>query len=811
MDFSSSAMRQYDELREKIAAQMEAADTLLRRCASALPEFEPPQLTPLGEKLRQDRFNLVLTGGFQNGKSTLFSYLCGGRELSPIGPGNGGTPTSAARIVALPVQEGGAEYAIVRWRTPDELLASLGEWVVPHYMQARHENGRINSSWRYVTTEDIDLDCDEARHRLADIARKALENPGQNAMIIDQARMALLIAWFYPDFREAISQPERAQRYDSLETVIRLSSYPRSWQQRWKEAHDSNWQSGFTRGDVSFVFIHSVEYHIDSARLRQLGCCLIDSPGLSASKWDSDIAAQCMRESDAILYLFSGDKSISVDDCNNVSRCTEAGSDDKIFFGANLRMSAAQWQENKRESLQVLDQQGYQNPPFYDFHAGLALRTSELCALDSGCLSLASAAAIDRELEAADCLCNDDNRRMFLEGTLGKFLSSFTQPNLFTPGKTLADFKRTVCDEVFTDYNALEELSGIPAFVKSVRRQILARKKKSLLRRKGSGLLVSVLDETSKLISKELETLQKQRNGGADNLEELEKEYQKFEAEMKKVKEGIHRQIKQSAEDLSKLYCKKLQQALEDRKTDIIGLTTTNFVGPYDNLGSLKEPWAPANAEIIVTFNNLLIEQLRGALHQLCRVIANEFCQTEAYKMAARRYESLCEAYDDKQLPRKLVEHVGADNNAARCNIKGWGGDIMENIRQGNVSALLWSLLPGMNSNWERAENAVNQVWDTILEGMKEVLDQGVLYRKDEPKGPLQQMWDTYSTVASMLDDQVKTRQLELHRAREAARATAAQLDSRIHSLNELQAELEKMQEASRQLDILVNDELVED
>ena len=116
-----------------------------------------------------------------------------------------------------------------------------------------------------------------------------------------------------------------------------------------------------------------------------------------------------------------------------------------------------------------------------------------------------------------------------------------------------------------------------------------------------------------------------------------------------------------------------------------------------------------------------------------------------------------------------------------------------------------------MNSNWERAENAVNQVWDTILEGMKEVLDQGVLYRKDEPKGPLQQMWDTYSAVARMLDEQVKTRQLELHRAREAARATAAQLDSRIHSLNELQAELEKMQEASRQLDILVNDELVED
>lgn len=793
---------------------MDAADDFLTRCAESLAEFSYQPLKPLSDKLRQDRFNMVLTGGFQNGKSTMFSYLCGGSEISPVGTGCGGTPTSAVRITALAVNPGETEYAVVRWRSQRELLASLGDWLVPHYMQDRKESNRMRASGKYVTTDDINLESDDARNHLAELAKSILSRPtGNKSEIIEQVRMTLLIALFYPYFRKEVLNSHQGQRFDSLKDIVRMSSYPKSWQQRWAEVQKSNWQPGFTKDDVAFIFIHSIEYHIDSEQLRQLGCCLIDSPGLSASKWDTDIAAHCLRESDAILYLFKGDKSVSLDDCAHIERCAAGSTDDKILFGANLRMPKSQWQGNKSESIHILEQNGYQQPSFFDFHAGIALRTAELCALEGNRLSAASIDAIDRELQPHGLPCDDENRRKFLEGTLNEFLGSFTRPNPLSPGKSLNDYKISFDGETYTNYQELEELSGIPAFVKAARRQILARKKESLLRRKGSEYLLAVLKGTHDTIKNELTNLGNQISGHADELDKLEEKWESFEKQLCKDRDQLDKLMKRSTDELCCEYCKQLKCALNMKRADIIGLTANHFVGPFDQLIHLKLPDAPVETEVIHNFSMKLNETLRAVLARVCRVADNQLCLHESFKAAEKCYKELLEFYDCSNAPQQLINSRQIERSLESCGLKRWGASIMESIRQDNVASMWAQLLTAglmAKSNWERAETVVNKHWDVIIHSLNETLKE-IFNRDDGIKGPLRQMWDARDELNHYFDEQYSNRKAELTRAREASHADKEEMQQRINQLQGLQTELQNMMETARELDNQVETTLDDD
>jgi hypothetical protein len=216
MNYTSEAQDRYVALREETAQLLDKAQELLRRSSEEIAKCQPGQLDGLAEKLRNDRFNLVLTGGFQTGKSTMFCYLCGGRELSPVGAGGGGIRTSGVRVAAIPVQSGKQEYAIVKWRTADELLASLGSWLVPHYVEARHKREAQDPLRNYITSDDIELQNEGDCKRLANLAIEKLNGFASKApgTEIEQARMALLIAWFAPYFLEHISQQESQTCYN---------------------------------------------------------------------------------------------------------------------------------------------------------------------------------------------------------------------------------------------------------------------------------------------------------------------------------------------------------------------------------------------------------------------------------------------------------------------------------------------------------------------------------------------------------------------------------------------------------------------
>ncbi|MBQ2380278.1 MAG: hypothetical protein II295_07815 [Akkermansia sp.] len=813
MNYSSEEQQRYAALCEDTAKQLDAAQELLRSCSTEIAECDPQQLNGLADKLRNDRFNLVLTGGFQTGKSTMFCYLCGGRELSPVGAGGGGIRTSGARVAAIPVQEGEKEFAVIKWRTPDELLASLGSWLVPYYVEARKKQGVQDIYRDYVTSQDINLDDAAARNRLAALSLEKLNDIASSlgGEVIELVRMALLIAWFYPYYRELIHRPDRQTRYDSLEHVVRMASYPKGWEQRWKRMRENGWKEGFTHEDVPFVFIHSIEYHIDSFYLRQLGCCLVDSPGLSASKWDSDIAAQCMNESDAVLYIFKGDKAISMDDCANVNICAESGADGKLLFGANLRMPRFRWTDCRDVSILLLERDNYKVSSFYDFHAGIALRAAELCALADGKLHSSAQEALDRELAAAGMCANDENRRTLLTQLLDDYLNEFTKPNQIMKGKCLSDYTEKAFGEEYINYQELEELSGIPAFIRAARREVLARKKESLLRRNGSRRIIDALSAAQTAMKEELGVLSNRLAGQDIDIESKQKENKRYAMQCQTILQKLDTQFRNSDNYLTDLYADRLNKALLTKKAEIIELTANSFVGPWNQIAQGRNPAAPVAAQILMNYNARLEVILKNVLCDLCRFIAVDIVQRPAYQLALSEYNNICGLYnlDPKAT---LIPHQAHDNFVTTAHIPGWGGNIMDHIRQGNWLALFMKPIPGVMTERDRATAAVNACWNDIGNGMQEVLRENILYRRWEQsqnrRGPLQQMWDVRDAFKAHLDMMLQNKKEALERARVAASECKQQMETKCMRLKELSKQAETMLSAARKLDELIQNEL---
>lgn len=776
VDYSSPELLTYDNFRQNIAVLLDDIDALLRDCTQTMPGYEYKSLEGLSKKLRQNRFNFVLTGGFQSGKSTLFSYLCDGRELSPIGGGGGGIRTSGSRVIAVPIDEGQKEYAVVKWRNQDELLASLGRWLVPFYMEDRKARGKENMSRACVTSDDIDLDNREHRNRLAELAIGQLKERPESSEVLEQIRIALLVSWFYEWFKDKISSPTRETRYDLLEKVVQLSSYPDGWEMRWKRLNENGWKDGFHKEDVEFVFIHSIKYYIDSPRLRQLGSCLIDSPGLSASQWDTDIAEECMREADAVLYLLKGERAVSLDDCKNIRTCTEAGADDYILFGANLRLSKADWKAPKQESESVLQREGYSVPPIYDVHAGIGLRAMELCALESGGLSRASQNAVDKELRQEGVETNDDNRLKFLKLQLDKYLSDLTREPL-AKGKSLDDYTEESFGEKNVNYRHLDELSGIPDFVRAASRRILARKKKSLLHQNGSLKALNELRSISKDIERELENLQKTSDSSDNKKTQIDNESQHLGNDI----EELSRLAQSFDDDFRKRYNDLLLDGLKRRKDDIIALTADVFVGPWNNIGGWKAPWAAASGKVIANYESRLQDILTEQIRYVCTVMGLSLFRDEKLDDFDKKHKEVCKKYGIDYHSVKSRFHMLEPD---KPEVKGWGRPIMEHIRIGNTLAMITSLVGA--TDYERAKDAVEKNWYVIEQGMEEILRGNVFYRKNEPRGPVQIVRDAYDDIVPHLKQKQRILDSELIRLKNAAEEETNSRNRRIKRVMEL-------------------------
>lgn len=359
--------------------------SLLNRAAETegLEEADPAYFRRLAERAAADRFEIVLAGEFQSGKSTTFNALCDGRPLAPTGSG---IRTSACLVSADPLSDlatdpaadlGEAEWAEIRWRSNAELVAGFSDLLLPHLQGV--DPGRFGTVSAGELGEHLDLESAgdrallqtavEAEWELWQKDRAAYDPEGRGQL--DVLRAATLTLRF-ADAPERQALRERNQF--ELAEARAMMAFPEDWESRWRPGEASL----FAFEEVRFLFVAGIRLHVQSPRLGQIGAVLTDCPGLLASRWDTETARAAMLRADAVLYLFDGSKTPKMTDLSALRFIRNNGMAHKLLFGFNMRGHSLEASRRIREAgLTALENAGYQveDSEAVLFHALLALRS----------------------------------------------------------------------------------------------------------------------------------------------------------------------------------------------------------------------------------------------------------------------------------------------------------------------------------------------------------------------------------------------------------------------------------------------------
>lgn len=563
----------------------EAADALAQ--AQQIQKRPHSYSTP-ADKLRADSYTLVLIGAFQSGKSTLFNYLCDGRELSPIGPGGGGLRTSGCMVTAHPVKEGGEERAVITWRKPEELLAALGASLVNYY-----ENP---TSYSALTTNEVNLDRDEDRAKLAEFAVKELTDSDANLSNEEKEllRFTLIVCRFYKNFAEKCKKVTDTCTPDE---AVALTSYPQDWANKWCKTQETNsWEElpEFSVDEVNFAFCGGVELFLDSPVLRNIGCSIIDCPGLFISKWDTDIATRCIKAANAILYMFAGNKSLTQEDLQALKECVRLGGSHKMIFGANVRVSLQQWENILNNGvLPTLKQNRFDSPVVHNFHSAIALRSRELMYQEYDMLPPSSKAAIALEISLKGKPMSVEE---FLRRELKKFIRSLTDDE-----EELSDYEGK--------YPELEKLSGVPDFVGAASNHVLETRATSVLIHEGTKQLEGSLTQAKSELNKLKQLLEKNLDEAKTELSEENEKLKQFRESRNRHENSLSTELQEAIRVIYQQYDAHIQTKIGKNQEKLIQITCDLM---------------PSTLAILFTDKNKLIQKYNEAVGQVLSTILEE-------------------------------------------------------------------------------------------------------------------------------------------------------------------------------------------
>lgn len=430
-----SSKNEYCDLQQRLSVLQKHLRRIYPVCDSATtlstPEGEPPYIH------RVRHCTLALMGEFQNGKSTLFNYLCDGRELSPMGKG---ISTSCCRVAAHALSDAQeTEHAYVQWRTENELRSLI-------------ENALPGDKVTYLN---------HAEPLLAEKLLKAPDAPETTDTRAqrDMLHFALLAAHFYPKYAHLCRQ-EKSRK--SLQQAVQLASYPTDWEELWMKvrAAGGRLKGIFTEETAAFVFCRGIDLYLHSPMLSALGCSVVDSPGFFSAEWDTKIANECAQEASSILYILNGKNSLSEPELAQLQKLPK----DKIIFAANLHTDRRNWKRILEKSIKPrLTEPGldFVNPVVHEFHAAMALRARELHLLQMHRLPEMSRAAIEHDIKQGNRTCD------------ANALSEYLKKRLKCYAETLAGDD----DVKDAEPSDLEMESGVPNMLSEVIQEIMRRHK----------------------------------------------------------------------------------------------------------------------------------------------------------------------------------------------------------------------------------------------------------------------------------------------------------------------------------------------
>ena len=599
------------ELSERIRPILERAQTIQNRAAA----YETP-----AEALKKDAYTLVLIGAFQSGKSTLFNYLCDGRELSPIGPGGGGVRTSGCMVTAHPIAEGAQERASVTWRKPEQLLAALGTPLLKYFEEP--------TSTQAITPNDIDLYNPADRDKLAGFAIEELQNG--NTKDEELLRFTLVACRFFDRFA---SRCEADFTECSPEEAVKLTSYPQDWLPRWEQIENNGWNlDAFTEEEVNFAFCGGVELYLDSAFLRSMGCSVIDCPGLFISKWDSEIATDCIRKANAILYMFGGRQAMTQEDIRALESCVQLGGRHKIIFGANLHVGRTEWNRILTNGvLPTLRKHGFENPLVHNFHSALALRSRELLLSNYGLLSDASRNAIGISMASHEFTDSADEYLKYLLNTYISNLTSFKQ--------NLGNY--------MPDYAALEDLSGVPGFVQAANAHVVGTRATSMLIHEGVHKMTDSLREAESELMQQRDLLNMEVDKAQEECDKQRKRLADFRESRRVHEDAISAGLDTAVGDIYSLYWEKLNKVFQNRENELVDATEKHMPGLLDMAFRDKN-------SLILQYTEALGEVLSSILKQVSDDIRDNFKTIHPVSTLKHVFEG-----NRKELMKKLAGFNG--------------------------------------------------------------------------------------------------------------------------------------------------------
>lgn len=528
MDISSD---QYTVFRDRLTKLLQEASELPGLSAQNATHIEASR-----RKLSEDEFEIALVGEFQGGKSTTFNSFCDGREISPRGKAGGGLKTSGCIIRAKNISDTAIEeHAIVRWRTPQELLMGFDDMLRNKIQSEQSEPSEymINLMGRF------DPSTKKGQKAIKEVAEKEIKIWNDDKILydaddrglIDLIRFGLLVAEYYTHpFIEQL----RAKSRFTIDEARRFVVFPEDWQTRWE-----SWDAKqFDPEEVVFAFVAKVDCHLHSPNLERLGCAITDCPGLFASNWDTKVAIDALIGADAVLYLISGDRQLGQSDLKAVRHlpCRKG----MIFVGGNCKTHS--WKTAEKilpENRKLLEQQGLDIPEenILLYHACLALFAKHM---ENGVHKMDGTTQV--VLKADLGLTTEDDEEA-IENKLKKKIERFHE-NLdgHDNGEVTASYEK----------------SRLP--------QLLGAAEKFIINRKAGSILIGNGQRVRNALAEAEKTLKLIEDNAQKRYEDCQKEFQDAERILKKFEQAITPQLKTLGESAPEDLAESLWRKLDDNK-----------------------------------------------------------------------------------------------------------------------------------------------------------------------------------------------------------------------------------------------------
>lgn len=626
MDTKSNVTEQYNKFRSELLDVFRRAQPVLDRVNAKLGENVK---LPIEKLQKEEKFTLTLLGAFQSGKSTLFSYLCGGWELSKVGAG---LRTTGCCVTATALPEGTHNYAEVTWLDQTDIKEAIRAYALIDL-----DNIRLDDlGWCRKLERDI-------------LARKSSKKDGC-ADEMKEVELILLLLHFFDKYKGKCKKNIK-EKLDDVEKASPIACYPRGeqWRQTWNEIKSiEDIDRFFKPGDVAFAFCKRIDYYIDSESLRQLGCTIQDCPGMFASNRDTELAEDIVQNSTAVLCTLQGDKGLMADEKDCLNKCAR-NAKDKIIFGANLHTTVWNWEQTlEKEVTAELANMGFSQPKIAYYHAPLALRCSELYRLLSPIdkLPVASLNAIKRNIEKSE----DGNASPedYLKDKIDDWIRALRK-------------KKKDCFENYTDgkeikWRELCELHNVPSLIKHVR-DILSQRGRKLSLDECMTPVCNDVEDLYNRIGEKIKALNDGRQKTSEEIQDLKRKVQEFRDKKKKLDENIQNNVQYALKIIMNYRLEALKKEIAQQEENIKCKIEESMYGSAN--------WG-GKEELRNTFIDCLKGEIRDMLFdirdkRLAKVFPSLFKDIEKQIVAyARRMnESVGEAFGDVKMRCPNFEGYG--------------------------------------------------------------------------------------------------------------------------------------------------------